>query len=202
MRGRSSMKRALYFVNAVASIVLSATTARAADLLGLYVGGSLGKADVRSSYLLTFAGTDAGWKAFVGARPISFAGIEVAYTDFGHATAPLPTPSLEEGLTSDNSRQQAATILGVGYLPLPVPFLDLYGKVGVARLDTQQQIEGFGFINPPHFTIMHTQWSTDFTYGAGVQAKFGQLALRAEYERINASGGDPTLLSLGILWRF
>jgi hypothetical protein len=39
-------------------------------------------------------------------------------------------------------------------------------------------------------------------YGAGLQGKFGQFALRAEYERINASGGDPALSSVGILWRF
>jgi hypothetical protein len=59
-------------------------TVRAADPLGLYIGGSLGEADVRSKYApdplgpLTFAGTDVGWKMFFGARPISFAGIEVA----------------------------------------------------------------------------------------------------------------------------
>jgi hypothetical protein len=93
--GMSSGSRTLYSVCAIAFIAMSAA-ARAADPLGLYFGGSLGEADVRSTYSpdplgpLTFSGKDVGWKIFVGARPISFAGIEVAYMDFGHASAPLP----------------------------------------------------------------------------------------------------------------
>ena len=39
-------------------------------------------------------------------------------------------------------------------------------------------------------------------YGAGVQGKWGPLVVRGEYERINAGGGDPDLLSLGAIWRF
>jgi opacity protein-like surface antigen len=192
----------LYPACAVAFIAVSAI-ARAADPLGLYIGGSLGAGDVRSTDApLTFAGTDFGWKIFVGARPISCAGIEVAYMDIGHATAPTPLPNFPVAYLGDHSRQQAATLFGVGYLPLPSPFLDLYGKVGFARLDTREQFELGLDILPGHENIIQNQWSTDFAYGAGVQAKFGQFALRAEYERINASGGDPALTSVGILWRF
>ena len=32
--------------------------------------------------------------------------------------------------------------------------------------------------------------------------KFGAWAVRAEYERFNAAGGNPTLVSLGIMWIF
>jgi hypothetical protein len=200
---RSSVSRTLYVVCAVAFIAVSAA-AHAADPLGLYIGGSLGEADVRSKDVpLTFAATDLGWKVFVGARPISFVGIELAYMNYGHATAPLPPPIFEVAYLGDRSRQQAAILFGVGYLPLSLPFLDLYGKVGIAKLDTRDQSESviaiahYGYEN-----IVQNQWSTNFAYGAGLQWKFGQFALRAEYERINASGGDPALSSVGILWRF
>ena len=42
--------------------------------------------------------------------------------------------------------------------------------------------------------------STRFTYGAGVQVKLATLAVRAEYERIHSSDGDPDLLSLALTW--
>jgi Outer membrane protein beta-barrel domain len=198
------MKRTFYATCAVALIAVSAA-AIAADPLGLYLGGSLGNADVRSTYPdapLASAGTDPGWKIFIGARPISFVGIELAYMDFGHATVPLPPPNFAVFYTGANSRQRAATAFGVGYLPLPVPFLDLYGKAGIARLETRDQVEGaLGFANGA-FNVSQTYWSSDFAYGVGLQARFGQFALRAEYERINASGGDPSLSSVGALWRF
>jgi len=39
-------------------------------------------------------------------------------------------------------------------------------------------------------------------YGAGAQMTLGRFAIRAEYERINASEGDPDLLSLGLTLSF
>jgi hypothetical protein len=44
--------------------------------------------------------------------------------------------------------------------------------------------------------------STNFSYGAGVQTKFRDCAVRAEYERISASNGSPDLLSLSVTWTF
>jgi len=44
--------------------------------------------------------------------------------------------------------------------------------------------------------------STHPAYGAGAQLKFGRLAVRAEYERINASSGDVDLLSLAVTFGF
>lgn len=44
--------------------------------------------------------------------------------------------------------------------------------------------------------------NTGFAGGAGTQFKIGSFAVRGEYERFNAAGGNPSLLSLGITWRF
>jgi hypothetical protein len=36
----------------------------------------------------------------------------------------------------------------------------------------------------------------------GAQYKFGSLAVRAEFERFNAAGEHPSLLTLGLTWSF
>ncbi len=206
MNSRAALLAAIYFLSLTTSVSASGD-----DLLGLYAGGAVGEAHVRSTfvedgYSLQFDQAHAGWKAFVGIRPISFVAIEVGYTDFGHATARFASFNT----ISDNSKQNAASVFAIGYLPLPVPFLDIYGKAGAARLHTEQQVS-YGIVTPcpakdftcgAPITIGQDQWSTDFAYGAGVQAKMGSLAVRAEYERIDASGGNPDLFSLGVSWTF
>jgi opacity protein-like surface antigen len=53
---------------------------------------------------------------------------------------------------------------------------------------------------PPPFQQDRT--NTGFPTGAGAQFKFGSWAVRAEYERFTAAGENPSLLSLGLTWRF
>jgi opacity protein-like surface antigen len=206
-------------------LVAGATTASADDLLGLYAGGSVGEAHVRSvddlsafsTYAppLRFDDSHLAWKVFAGIRPITSLGVEVGYTDFGRVSTPLPPcfPSAPHTaivgcFVSDNAKQSAESAFAMGYLPLPIPFLDVYGKAGVARLHTQEQATIQPITACPAkskcgpFSFGQNQWSTDFAYGAGVQAKLGSFAVRAEYERINASGGNPDLFSLGASWTF
>ncbi len=60
-------------------------------------------------------------------------------------------------------------------------------------------------ISPSAVTTIETNtsdWNTNFAYGAGLQGKIGALAIRAEYERISASGGNPDIISLGVTWTF
>jgi hypothetical protein len=135
-----NIETALLTVICVLSLTASAPTS-AEDLLGLYVGGSVGEAHVRSTddisptagndYSLMFDQSSSGWKALAGIRPISVAGIEVAYTDFGRATAPfpfvgtslpLPPTNTPFSFISNSAKQSAATMFAIGYLPLPVPF--------------------------------------------------------------------------------
>ena len=179
--------------------------------LGIYVGAALGEAHVRSEELrsgettpFTFDQSQFGWKVFLGARPLSVVGVELVYSDFGSVNAPTPGAF---AYFNANSKQNAASAFGIGYLPLPVPYLDLYGKLGVAHLHTQSQVATQPFSCPAGSTctiygVSQSQSSTDLAYGAGAQAKFGALAVRIEYERINASGGNPDLFSLGLSWAF
>lgn len=87
-----------------------------------------------------------------------------------------------------------------------MPMVDIFAKAGVARL--QSSVESS--INciadcptklvPSSFSLDQKQ--TRVAYGAGAQIMVAAVAIRAEYERISATGGDPDLLSLGISWSF
>jgi hypothetical protein len=63
--------------------------------------------------------------------------------------------------------------------------LDIFAKAGVAEL----RIIGQGHQHPPGLR-------------RGLQMKLGSFAVRAAYERISVSTGDPSLLSLGLIWGF
>jgi opacity protein-like surface antigen len=190
--------------------------AGAQNVLGFYVGAGLGEATVRSdnTYLPGFDATDPfnhdsthhfAWKAIAGIRPISIVGAELEYIDFGH-------PGSDGGYYSYNfgpdSHPRAIAAFGVGHLPLPIPFLDVFGKAGAARLHTN--VNGFdgsacGFNQSyPRCGSITSQgiWDTRFAYGAGVQSTIWGLSVRAEYERINSQFGDPDMFSVGATWSF
>jgi opacity protein-like surface antigen len=188
----------------------ASSAAFADNPLGFYAGAAIGESDVRSDdnnfgNIHRFDESHGAWKLITGVRPISLVGLELAYIDFGN-----PSAGQTNFYSSRNSKQDATTLFGVGYLPIPVPFLDVYGKLGIARLHTNAaettlpaQPIGCNAI-PGCFpiTLTQNQWSTDFAYGAGVQWRISGLAVRAEYERISASGGNPDIISLGVTWTF
>jgi Outer membrane protein beta-barrel domain len=210
--------RAAILASSSIAFAVASSTASAENLLGLYAGGAVGESHVRSEDAsddnpgccmpLKFDASHAGWKLFAGVRPLPALGVEVAYIDFGTVTAPSPFPA---GFLSysDSSKQSAAALFGVGYLPIPVPFLDVYGKAGLAWLHTDQRVTVTSYACPPvgygscgPYTLRQDQSSTNFAFGVGAQAKLGAFAIRAEYEQVSASGGNPDLLSVGILWNF
>ncbi|MBS0378310.1 MAG: outer membrane beta-barrel protein [Proteobacteria bacterium] len=146
-----------------------------------------------------------GWKVFVGWRPVSYFGTELDYLDLGSHTGSSTTLT---NVYSLESTAHAPALFMVGYLPLPVPMLDVYGKAGAARLCARES--GSSVLNcvnlptcpvlasPVYDSSIHTR----FAYGAGAQVRFGLPALRLEYERIADSDGDRSLLSLDVLLNF
>ena len=182
--------------------------------LGFYFGAGVGESNVRNDngpYDYGFPGFydehHAAWKVMAGVRPIAPVGAEIEYIDFGN-------PGYGYGYYNYNYYGQgdhptATAAFAVGYLPIPTPFLDVYGKVGVARLESDITSSVNTGCAPngacpysPTFYQQH-QWNTDFAYGAGIQAKFFPgLAVRAEYERISQTGGDPDAVTVGVTWTF
>jgi len=191
-RGISYMKSPT-FVLALA-LGSGCTCASASDFnpLGFYVGASVGQSrELDASYGLSGA-TDVGWKMLAGLRPLRFVGVEAEYVSFG-------SPAVHRALVDDSAHATAAGAFGVGYLP--IPFIDVFGKVGWLR--TRTTANGLVYCAPPALCIISVQADradSALAYGAGVQAKLNAIAFRAEYERTETGVGHPQLLSFGITW--
>jgi hypothetical protein len=189
----------------------SASTAALADNpAGFYVGAGVGYSTVRSDdpaygYPGYFDDHQTAWKVMAGVRPIPIIGAELEYIDFGQ-------PGTHRGYFDTNyygtdSHPRAGALFGVGYLPIPVPFFDVYGKAGVARLETDVTTTvvpdcGPGVTCPRYVSTRHDQTDNKFAYGVGVQSKWWGVSFRAEYERISSSYGDPDALTVGATWTF
>ena len=159
-----------------------ATLAQAADN-GIYIGAGV----VQSEYglenpgaALPFDDKTSGYKVIVGWRPLDSFGVEASYVDHGDATVPtgiaciqlvgVPCPA------STNLTAETMSAFAVGYLDLPL--VDLFIKAGVNSWKFGgHSTEGF----VPVFRI--NEDGTDMAFGAGVQARFGSLGARLEYER-------------------
>ena len=127
------------------------------------------------------------WKAFAGFRPISAFAVEADYIDLGSATGEgactFCCMAACRGTTQSDAQVFAAYALG--FLPIPVPFLDIYGKAGLARskLNTNDT----------------SSRGTEFAWGVGVQAHVSIVGARLEYEDLkipNSSGAKVASLSV------
>jgi opacity protein-like surface antigen len=186
-----------------AAALLQTRHALAGDLLGLYVGGAAGQSQVEANVPTVgdFKENHSAFKVIAGIRPISLIGAELSYIDFGHPSGNI------NGVASDVS-EKGADAFAVLYLPVPV--VDVFVKAGLARLQSTTNSGlriGIGACTitapncgPVLFRLDRT--NTSFAAGAGAQFKLGTWAVRAEYERFNAAGGNPSLVSLGVTWTF
>jgi hypothetical protein len=176
---------------------------------GFYVGAGVGAANIGSDgygydgyYAYNHDAT--AWKLIAGVHPIAPVGAELEYIDFGRANDYPNYGYNGYQFNGQSTASKAAVLFAVGYLPLPIPFLDVYGKAGVARLqqnsttyyDTCSESDCVGT------AFRNDERSTDFAYGVGVQTKWLGLAVRAEYERIDSSGRDPDAVTVSATWTF
>lgn len=179
---------------------LASLPAAATDLIGLYVGGAVGQSQLKADAPLgtldrsSLKENHSAYKVMAGIRPISPFGVEVAYVNLGHPKGNLG------GLPADVTAKGTAAF-AVIYL-LPVPVLDLYAKVGFARLQTT--VNGTLFAcDPaacPPYRLDNT--TTSYAVGAGVQVKLGSWAVRGEYEAFDTKVGRPGLATLGVTFSF
>jgi len=199
----------------LALVGIGAATVAAAGPLdnpaGFYVGAGVGVSNLGSDGYgydgyYGYNDYETAWKLIAGVRPIAPLGAELEYIDFGRADN-YPNYGYNGYEFNGQSTASKATVLfAVGYLPLPIPFLDIYGKAGVARLQ-QDSKTYYDSCQPPTECIApaayrNDDWSTNFAYGAGVQTKWLGLAVRAEYERISTNGRDPDALTVSATWTF
>ena len=201
----------------------ASTSALAGNPLGAYIGFGAGASNVGNNYhygngygygcgRYVCYGGDYGtsivsWKVMAGIRPLPIVGAELEYMDFGSANG-------NNGYYNNNyyynanSHPKATILYGVGYLPLPLPYLDVFGKLGVARLQTNQSSyvnpNGVGTCSYPCVPIGSdiNQTNDKFAYGAGVQFRWQDFAFRAEYEGVSSSYGSPAAVSISATWTF
>jgi opacity protein-like surface antigen len=188
-------------VIAVMLIAMPLRSSLAEDLLGLYVGAAAGQSRVEATApdAPDFRENHSAFKVMVGIRPLSFLGAEIAYNDFGH-------PSRQNGIEIADVKMKGESAFGVLYLPVPI--VDVFVKGGLARIDSTASTNIVCIANnvcpgtliaPPK---PERRTNVGFAGGAGAQFKMGSLAVRGEYERFNAAGGNPSLLTVGIIWKF
>jgi opacity protein-like surface antigen len=175
----------------LASVLLAATSlAQAADN-GFYLGVGAGQTHFKIDGALD--DNDVGYKAIIGLRLLDSFGVELNYADLGEArlatgivcvTTPCPTAATVSTRT--------ASAFAVGFLDFPI--VDLFAKAGLAYTDSSLKLTGIS-------NSLASDRSTDFAWGAGVQAHFLSFAVRAEYERFE-SDNKPSLLSASVIYTF
>jgi len=159
------------------------TAAHAADN-GFYLGAGVSKAEIDDIFGSDrdFDFDDTAWKAIVGFRPIDLFAVEANYMDLG-----------SESSTIGDVDAKAFGAFALGYLPLPVPFVDVYGKAGMVRWEVEGSSRGNLFRVDDD--------GTEFAYGAGAQLNFGSLSARLEWEKFDIDNTDGlNLYTLGLTW--
>ena len=176
------------------TLTLIAGAAHAEDIsdsLGLYAGAGIMRAKMEQTFNTNFDYSNTSWKVFAGLHPSGFPfGVDVDYVDLGNQTA-----GTLFGPASASAKAFAA--YAVGYLPIPVPNIDVYGKAGLARWQFNGSLPDQGL-----FRISDN--GTDFAWGVGAQYHFLQrFAARIEYEHFNVREADDVqLYSLGVSYTF
>jgi opacity protein-like surface antigen len=157
------------------------------DLLGLYAGAGIMRSKMEQTFNTDFDLSQTSWKIYAGFRPIGFPlGVDVDYVDLGSQNAgTFYGPA--------NASAKAFAAYAVGYLPIPVPNIDVYGKAGLARWQFDGSLPDQGL-----FRISDN--GTDFAWGVGGQVHFlERFAVRIEYEHFNVrEANDVQLYSLGV----
>ncbi len=177
-------------------LALAAGAARADDSGLLYVGAGVSKDKVAG---ITHTGVplaeiyETSWKVLAGFRPIKLFAVEADYLDLGNRTNTFISGA------STHSDAKAYAGYAVGFLPLPLPFVDVFGKAGVSRWKLNGSASGAGTLPPSSFFAVSDQ-GTEFAWGAGAQAHIGNIGGRLEYERFRIPNTDDArVFSLSVI---
>jgi opacity protein-like surface antigen len=142
------------------------------------------------------------WQAFAGIRPISLLAVEADYIDLGsQANSRLLAMSCVDSngqycAVARKSNAKALAGYAVGFLPIPLPFLDVYGKAGVARYKLDDNLSYNNGAGVPTSSTANGGNSTVFTWGAGLQAHIGMIGGRLEYTGFSKASTSVFSLSI------
>jgi outer membrane immunogenic protein len=170
----------------VLALALAAGAAHA-DNGTFYVGAGISRDNLKDVTATASDLNSTNWKIWAGLRPISVFAVEADYIDLGSQTVNNP-------ITSTHVNYKAFAGYAVGYVPLPVPFLDVFGKAGLARWNSSG---GTSIPGGPFFSLSDN--GTQFAWGIGAQVHVGNIGGRLEYENFsvrNTNGANIVSLSV------
>jgi hypothetical protein len=173
------MRKTLFMM----ALLACGSTAMAADN-GIYVGGSLGQANVEiDEGPIDIDGDDTGFKVIAGIRPLDWLAVEANYVNFGEVE--------DDGLELD---ADGISAFAVGFLAVgPV---DLFAKGGLVSWDSSVGLDGVS-------GDLRSDDGTDLAYGVGAQFRVWSLSLRAEYEVFDVDDVDDlNMISVGFTFTF
>jgi opacity protein-like surface antigen len=166
--------------------LLMANFAQAGDDSGIYIGASVGSANVDASDdEFDFDDDDLGYKIFVGYNfgiiPLIDLGIEGSYVDFGS----------QDGKTSGNEIETTAWdafgVFGLTFGPFGI-----FAKAGVAEWNIDVDTNNGSF----------SESGNDPVYGIGAKFQIASFAIRAEYEIFEFDNVDMDYYSVGAAYTF
>jgi len=165
------------------ALVIAAPVSQAADN-GIYLGAGITQSEYGLDNPLDaepFDDKDNGYKLIVGIRPLDNFGVEANYIDHGNATLPTGIACIQlfNAPCPDTVSVSAKTLaaFAVGYLDFPL--VDLFAKAGVSSWKFD------GHSTPAFSGFDFNEDDTGFAWGLGVQARFGSLGARLEYENFS-----------------
>ena len=168
-----------------------------ADNGSFYIGAGIARnsmSGISNAGIAYSSINETSWKAFVAFRPISVVAGELDYIDLGSDSGTIFQPGVGTcavtvpncATASASSDAKAVAAYAVGFVPIPLPLLEVFGKAGVARWKLNGRT-GSVFAQPSSFSNN----GTDFAWGVGTQVHFGNIGGRLEYEsfRVPSTNG-------------
>ena len=159
-----------------------------ADNGTFYVGAGISRDNLKDITATASDLNSTNWKIWAGFRPISVFAVEADYIDLGSQTVTTP------GVVSTHLDYKAFAAYAVGFAPIPVPYLDVFGKAGLARWNSSG---GTSVPGGPFFSL--SDQGTQFAWGIGAQVHVGNFGGRLEYENFsirNTNGANIVSLSV------
>lgn len=174
-----------------AVLALAAGAAQADDQL-FYLGAGVSSNKISDITAINADFNSTSWKAYAGVRPIDAFAVEADYLDLGSKT-------INTTQSSTNLNYKAFAGYAVGFAPIPLPYLDVFGKIGLAHWSSGGSVTPNYPSGPPPSLSDN---GLEFAWGVGAQAHIGRFGGRLEYEGFhipNTNGAG--VLSLSVFLR-
>jgi OOP family OmpA-OmpF porin len=176
--------------------LLASMSALAETQPGFYVGAGIGEATVEIDDT-GFDESDAAFKVFGGYNINQYLAMEAGYFDGGTADRTSAGRFVGGSIEVSTSGLNLSLL---GRVPLNERF-SLHARVGVASYDVDTKVVVYSPVD--RSTFEDSDSNDDLTYGLGVAFDLTpSFELRADYEAVDASDGELTLLSVSALYKF